>query len=221
MIGAIGIKIGMTRIFDNNGLSIPVTLIKIKKNRITQIKKIKTDGYNAVQMTTGDKKSKFLKKSEIGHFNKAGIKAGSILHEFRLSDYEINNITNITNITISLFCNIKKIDVTSVSKGKGFAGTIKRWNFHMQDASHGNSLSHRAPGSIGQNQTPGKVFKGKKMAGHLGNKFVTIQNLKIINIDIENELLIIKGSIPGIEYSYVIIKPAIKLKGTKNGIINI
>ncbi|ABF13825.1 50S ribosomal protein L3 [Candidatus Palibaumannia cicadellinicola] len=210
MKGLIGRKIGMTRIFTDEGISIPITIIQVEPNIITQVKSIQTDGYYAYQVTTGTKKPNLVIKPEAGHFAKAGTKAGRSLWEFRLKHEEKPiNIGEI--LTLEYFTNIKKVDITGTSKGKGFSGTVKRWNFHMQDASHGNSLSHRVTGSIGQNQTPGKVFKGKKMAGHMGNKRVTIQNLDIIRIDLRKNLLLIKGAIPGAPGNDLIIKPAIKL----------
>ncbi|BBI01401.1 50S ribosomal protein L3 [Buchnera aphidicola (Nipponaphis monzeni)] len=208
MIGIIGKKIGMTRLFTKEGISVPVTIIEIQDNWITQIKTIQTDRYEAVQLTTGIKKSKKLNKSEIGHFLKSGVTPGVGLWEFRVS--KIKNFKIGEVVTLDSLDNIKKVDVTGTSKGKGFCGTVKRWNFKTQDASHGNSLSHRVPGSIGQNQTPGRVFKGKKMAGHLGNDKITIQNLNIVEIDKIKKLLLIKGSTPGVNNSSLIIKPAIK-----------
>ncbi|QJC29579.1 50S ribosomal protein L3 [Enterobacteriaceae endosymbiont of Plateumaris pusilla] len=210
MIGLIGKKLGMTRIFTEDGISIPITVIKFESIRITQIKTVVNDGYDAIQMTTGEKKTSRLNKSEAGHFAKAKIKAGYILweHRFLVKNKNIFHIGQ--NITIKIFNKIKRVDVTGISKGKGFSGTVKRWNFKTQDASHGNSLSHRVPGSIGQNQTPGKVFKGKKMAGQLGNKKITTQNLNIIKLDIKKNLLLIKGAIPGFTGSNVMVKPAIK-----------
>ncbi|QJC33751.1 50S ribosomal protein L3 [Enterobacteriaceae endosymbiont of Donacia provostii] len=210
MIGLIGKKMGMTRIFTEEGISIPITVIQFENIRVTQIKTILNDGYNAIQMTTGFKKTSRINKAEIGHFLKAKTEAGSILWEYRIQDYSINKFYVGQKINIDIFKQIVKVDVTGFSKGKGFAGTVKRWNFKTQDSSHGNSLSHRVPGSIGQNQTPGKVFKGKKMAGQLGNKKITIQNLNIIKVDLIKNLLLIKGAVPGYTGSNVIVKPAIK-----------
>lgn len=209
MIGLVGKKKGMTKFFTKESLAIPVTIIEIKVNTITQIKNIIKDGYNSVQLTTGNKKNNRLKKSEIGHFKKAKISSGIGLWEFRIHKNEQFQLGQ--KINLEIFSKIKKVDITGTSKGKGFCGTVKRWNFSMQDATHGNSLSHRAPGSIGQNQTPGRVFKGKKMAGHLGNTRVTIQNIKIIFIDYKNDLLFVKGSVPGSINSNLIVKPAIKV----------
>lgn len=208
MKGLVGRKVGMTRIFTEDGISIPVTVIEIEINRVTQIKDFQTDGYYALQVTTGNKKSSRINKSEAGHFSKAGVEAGRGLWEFRLKERE--KITIGQNISIELFSNIKKVDITGISKGKGFSGTVKRWNFRTQDATHGNSLSHRVPGSIGQNQTPGKVFKGKKMAGHMGNERITIQSMDVIRIDIKRNLLLVKGATPGVTGSDLIIKPAVK-----------
>ncbi|MGK2896880.1 MAG: 50S ribosomal protein L3 [Candidatus Makana argininalis] len=204
----IGSKIGMTKIFSSEGTSIPVTIIKIENNYIVKIKKNKKDGYYSIQLTTDIKKKTTIKKSEIMNFKNKKKKKSKKLYEFKTKNKKKLIIGSFININI--FKKLKKVDIVGISKGKGFSGTIKRWNFHMQDATHGNSLSHRAPGSIGQNQTPGRVFKGKKMSGHLGNKQITIQNLNIINIDIENNLLLIKGSVPGSIGSDLIIKKSIK-----------
>ncbi|QJC38195.1 50S ribosomal protein L3 [Enterobacteriaceae endosymbiont of Donacia marginata] len=210
MIGLIGKKMGMTRFFTEEGLSIPITVIHFETIRITQIKTILNDGYNAIQMTTGFKKTSRMNKAEIGHFAKAKTKAGYILWEYRFKQHNPKKFYVGQKIDINIFKQIIKVDITGISKGKGFSGTVKRWNFKTQDASHGNSLSHRVPGSIGQNQTPGKVFKGKKMAGQLGNKKITIQNLDIIKLDTIKNLLLIKGAVPGYTGSNVIVKPAIK-----------
>jgi large subunit ribosomal protein L3 len=209
MKGLIGRKVGMTRIFTEDGISIPVTVIEIEANRVTQVKNLEKDGYCAVQVTTGSKKTSRLTKPEIGIFSKAGIGAGRGLWEFRTEDGD--KIALGDSITIKLFTNIKKVDVTGISKGKGFSGTVKRWNFHTQDATHGNSLSHRVPGSIGQNQTPGKVFKGKKMAGQLGNKKITIHSLDVVRVNIEQSLLLVKGAVPGATGGSLIVKPAVKV----------
>ncbi|UNB92275.1 MAG: 50S ribosomal protein L3 [gamma proteobacterium endosymbiont of Trioza apicalis] len=207
MNGLIGRKLGMTTFFDKNGISIPVTVIEIKFNYVTQIKNIDTHGYCSIQITTGNK-YKNINKAESGHFIKNNIKFGRGLWEFRVKNIENIKIGKIFNV--DFFINIKKVDITGFSKGKGFSGTVKRWNFRTQDSTHGNSLSHRAPGSIGQNQTPGRVFKGKKMAGHLGNEKITTQNLNIIHIDSKYNLLIIKGSVPGFNGCDLIVKPSIK-----------
>jgi len=199
----------MTRIFTKEGIVIPITVVKVNNNRVTQIKKKEKELYNAIQVTTGKIKNNRLKKPAIGHFMKNKVLAGIGLWEFRVKNIEDFKVGQI--LTVDIFSNINKVDITGFSKGKGFSGTIKRWNFKMQDATHGNSLSHRVPGSIGQNQTPGRVFKGKKkMSGHLGNSRTTIQNLKIIEVDVNNSLLLIKGSVPGPKNSNIIVKPAIK-----------
>ncbi|MBD1228240.1 MULTISPECIES: 50S ribosomal protein L3 [Xenorhabdus] len=209
MIGLVGKKVGMTRIFTEDGVSIPVTVIEIENNRVTQVKNKETDGYRAIQVTTGSKKASRVKKAEAGHFAKAGVEAGRILREFRLSEDDAE-FTVGQSISVEIFADVKKVDVTGTSKGKGFAGTVKRWNFRTQDATHGNSLSHRVPGSIGQNQTPGKVFKGKKMAGQLGNERVTVQSLDVVRVDAERNLLLVKGAVPGATNSNLIVKPAVK-----------
>lgn len=209
MMGLIGRKIGMTRIFIENGSSIPITVIKIKKNVITDIKSMKKNLYTAIQVTTGVKKVQRIKKPEAGYFLKLGLRVGCGLWEFRCED--IKNFYIGQELSVKYFSNLKLVDITGISKGKGFSGTVKRWNFSMQDATHGNSLSHRVPGSIGQNQTPGRVFKGKKMSGHLGNMQVTIQSLKLIKIDIKNNLIFVKGSVPGAVNGYLKIRPSIKV----------
>lgn len=207
--GLVGIKLGMTRFFNLDGTVIPVTMVKIYPNHVTQVKSIKIDGYNSVQVTI-DSESNFchLNKPQTGHLMKSGVKFGRHLWEFKTVENSKLSVGDI--LTIKVFKNINKVDITGFSKGKGFAGTVKRWNFRTQDASHGNSLSHRAPGSIGQNQTPGRVFKGKKMAGQLGNVRVTELNLDLINIDFNSNLLLIKGSIPGGIGQNVIVKKSIK-----------
>lgn len=208
-LGLVGRKVGMTRIFTEDGVSIPVTVIEATPNRIAQIKSEATDGYNALQVTAGTKKASRVNKAAAGHFAKAGVEAGRGLWEFRLNggegDFEV-----VAELTVELFNEINKVDVTGTSKGKGFQGGVKRWNFSMQDATHGNSLSHRAPGSIGQNQSPGKVFKGKKMAGHMGAERVTTQNLELVRVDAERNLLLVKGAVPGAIGGDVIVKPAVK-----------
>ena len=207
MIGLVGKKVGMTRIFTEDGVSIPVTVIEIEANRVTQVKGLENDGYTAIQVTTGAKKANRVTKPEAGHFAKAGVDAGRGLWEFRTEgeDFSVGQ-----SISVEIFADVKKVDVTGTSKGKGFAGTVKRWNFRTQDATHGNSLSHRVPGSIGQNQTPGKVFKGKKMAGQMGNERVTVQSLDVVRVDAERNLLLVKGAVPGATGSDLIVKPAVK-----------
>ena len=209
-IGLIGRKVGMTRVFTEDGGSIPVTVIEATPNRVTQLRTADTDGYRALQVTTGDKKASRVNKAEAGHFAKANVDAGRGLWEFRLEDTEGEGIDVGSEITVEIFAETKKVDVAGTSKGKGFAGAIKRWNFSSQRMTHGNSLSHRAPGSIGQNQSPGKVFKGKKMAGQLGNKQVTTQSLEVVRVDVENGLILVKGAVPGATGNDVIVKPAVK-----------
>ncbi|WP_194757258.1 50S ribosomal protein L3 [Aliidiomarina indica] len=209
-IGLVGRKVGMTRIFQEDGASVPVTVIEVLANRVTQVKNLDTDGYRALQVTTGSKKTNRVNKPAAGHFAKAGVEAGRGLWEFRLNGEEGTDIEVGSELTVEIFADTKMVDVTGTSKGKGFAGTVKRWNFSMQDATHGNSLSHRAPGSIGQNQSPGKVFKGKKMAGHMGSERVTVQSLEVVRVDAERNLLLVKGAVPGASGGNVIVKPAVK-----------
>ncbi|MCL1127120.1 50S ribosomal protein L3 [Shewanella surugensis] len=209
-IGLIGRKVGMTRIFNEDGASIPVTVIEVAANRVTQVKTLETDGYRALQVTTGTKKANRITKPEAGHFAKAGVEAGRGLWEVRLADGEGEGIEVGAELNVDIFAGIAKVDVTGQSKGKGFQGGIKRWNFHAQDMTHGNSLAHRSNGSIGQNQTPGRVFKGKKMSGHMGAERVTTQNLDIVRVDAERNLLLVKGAVPGATNGDLIIKPAVK-----------
>ena len=209
MIGLIGRKVGMTRVFTEDGVSIPVTVIEIEATRVTQVKTLENDGYSAIQVTTGSKKASRVTKPEAGHFVKAGVEAGCGLWEFR-TEGESQEFTLGQEINVDIFTDVKKVDVTGTSKGKGFQGGVKRWNFRTQDATHGNSLSHRVLGSIGQNQTPGRVFKGKKMAGHLGAERVTVQSLEVVRVDAERKLLLVKGAVPGATNSDVIVKPAVK-----------
>jgi len=209
-IGLIGRKVGMTRVFTEDGASVPVTVIEATPNRVTQLRTADTDGYRALQVTTGEKKASRVNKAEAGHFAKANVDAGRGLWEFRLDDNEGEGIDVGSEITVEIFAETKKVDVAGTSKGKGFAGAIKRWNFSSQRMTHGNSLSHRAPGSIGQNQSPGKVFKGKKMAGHMGAERVTVQSLEVVRVDVENNLLLVRGAVPGATGGDVIVKPAVK-----------
>ena len=209
-IGLVGRKVGMTRIFTEDGVSIPVTVLECTPNRVTQVKTLDTDGYNAIQVTAGTKKASRVNKPEAGHFAKAGVEAGRGLWEFTLTENEGTDIKVGAELSVELFNEKNKVDVTGQSKGKGFQGGIKRWNFSMQDATHGNSLSHRSNGSIGMCQTPGRVFKGKKMSGHMGAERVTTQNLDVVRIDVERNLLLIKGAVPGAKNGDVFIKPAVK-----------
>lgn len=208
-IGVIGRKCGMTRVFTEEGLSVPVTVIEVTPNRVSQVKTEETDGYSAVQVTVGERRANRVTRPQAGHFAKAGVQAGRGVHEFRA---EAGELAAGSEIALDVFEAGQVVDVTGTSKGKGFAGGVKRWNFRTQDATHGNSLAHRAPGSIGQNQTPGRVFKGKKMAGHLGAERVTVQNLEIVRVDAEKNLLLVKGAIPGATGGDVIVRPAVKAK---------
>ncbi len=210
-IGIIGRKCGMTRVFTEQGESIPVTVIDAQPNRVTQVKTDDTDGYRALQVTMGSKRTKLVNKPAAGHFAKAKVEAGEGLWELRLESEEGAELEAGAELGVEQFEAGQKVDVTGTSKGKGFAGVIKRYNFAMQDATHGNSLSHRAPGSIGQCQTPGRVFKGKKMAGHMGDVRVTTQNLEIVQIDTDRNLLLIKGAVPGAPGGFVAVRPSVKL----------
>ena len=212
-IGVIGRKLGMTRVFTEDGASLPVTVIEVEPNRVTQVKTPETDGYRAVQVTTGTRKASRVTKPLAGHFAKAGVEAGRGLWEFRLDDGEGEELAPAAEIKVDIFENGQKVDVTGISIGKGFAGGVKRHNFRTQDATHGNSLSHRAPGSIGQCQTPGRVFKGKRMAGHMGAVQRTMQNLEIVRVDPERNLLLVKGAVPGAKGGNVIVRPAVKTRG--------
>jgi large subunit ribosomal protein L3 len=198
-------------VFTEDGVSVPVTVVEVVPNRVTQIKEQDTDGYRAIQVTTGNRKASKVSKPEAGHFARAGVEAGSGLWEFRLdgSDeaFEVG-----TELTVERFEQGQKVDVAGQSKGKGFQGGVKRWNFRTQDATHGNSLSHRAPGSLGQCQTPGRVFKGKKMAGHMGAERVTTQGLEVVRVDVERNLLLIKGAVPGAPGGDVIVRPTTKAR---------
>ena len=208
-IGLVGKKAGMTRVFAEDGASVPVTVIEVAPNRVTRVKTVENDGYAAVQVTSGSRKAKHLTKAQAGQYAKAGVEAGRSLMEFRLAaGDEAPEVGG--ELTVSLFEAGQKIDVTGTSKGKGFQGAIKRWNFRTQDNSHGNSLSHRAPGSIGMCQTPGRVFKGKKMAGQMGNVRCTVQSLEVVRVDAERNLLLVKGAVPGATGSDVVVRSAVK-----------
>ncbi|MEN8107164.1 MAG: 50S ribosomal protein L3 [Pseudomonadota bacterium] len=211
-IGIVGRKAGMTRIFLDDGASVPVTVISVEPNRVTQVKTLATDGYRALQVTTGSRRASRVSRPQAGHYARAGTEAGRGLWEFRLAEGEGEEIEVGNEIRIDQFEAGQSVDVTGTSIGKGFAGVIKRHNFHMQDATHGNSVSHRAPGSIGQCQTPGRVFKGKKMSGHMGNVKRTTQDLEVVRVDTERNLLMIKGSVPGSKGGDVIIRPAVKAR---------
>ena len=209
-MGLVGQKLGMTRIFHDDGTAVAVTVIEVKPNVISQIKLQATDGYDAVQVSIGEKKKSRLTKGVSGHFAKANINSGFLTKEFRLAEGEASRYSVGDAFDVALFSEGQKVDVRGRSVGKGFAGTIKRHHFSGQRKTHGNSLSHRVPGSIGQNQTPGRVFKGKKMSGHLGNVVRSVQNLEIIRIDGEHNLLLIKGAVPGAKGGYIVIRPSIK-----------
>lgn len=209
-IGLVGRKCGMTRVFTEEGVSIPVTVIEVLPNKITQIKTKDIDGYRAIQVTTGTRKRSRVTKAVAGHYGKAGIEPGRGLWEFRVDESQGDEFAVGSELKVDLFKIGQLIDVTGITKGKGFAGTIKRHHFAGQDATHGNSLSHRVPGSIGQRQSPGKVFKGKKMSGHLGDKQRTIQMQKIVSLDLDRNLILIRGAVPGAPGSDVIIRPSVK-----------
>lgn len=209
-IGVVGKKIGMTRIFNEEGVSLPVTVVEVAPNRVTQIKTLEVDGYTAVQVTMGSKHAGRINKPEAGHFAKAGVEAGVGLWEFRVDGEELSAYPVGTEVTVDKFSDVSVVDVIGTTKGKGFQGGVKRHNFRTQDATHGNSLSHRVLGSIGQNQTPGRVFKGKKMAGHMGAVRQTTLNLELVRVDVENGLLLVKGAVPGAKGSTVIVRKAIK-----------
>jgi len=207
-IGLIGRKRGMTRIFSEDGVSTPVTVIEVEPNRISQMKSVDTDGYNAIQVTVGERKASRVTKPQAGHFAKAQAAAGRKVCEFRVDSHD--DLAVGAEIKVDIFEAGQKIDVSCLTKGKGFAGVVKRYGFRGGDATHGNSLSHRAPGSIGQCQTPGRVFKGKKMAGHMGDKKRTLQNLSVVRVDAERNLILVKGSVPGATGSNVVVCPAVK-----------
>ena len=211
-MGLVGRKCGMTRVFTEDGISIPVTVIEAQPNRITQVKTMETDGYRALQVTAGNRKASRVSKPAAGHFAKAKVEAGDLITEFRLDGAEDGAFELGGELKVDLFEEGQKVDVIGTSIGKGFAGTVKRHNFRTQDATHGNSLAHRAPGSIGQNQTPGRVFKGKKMSGHMGNVRRTVQNLEVVRVDAERNVLLIRGAVPGSAGGKVIVRPAVKAR---------
>jgi large subunit ribosomal protein L3 len=211
-IGVVGRKAGMTRVFTEEGASVLVTVIEVPPNKVTQLKSVETDGYRAVQITAGERKPSRVNKPMAGVYAKAGVEPGRGLWEFRLNDGEGEDLQSGSAINVEIFSAGQKVDVTGTSIGKGYAGVIKRHHFSTQDMTHGNSLSHRAPGSIGQNQTPGRVFKGKKMAGHMGNVKRTAQNLEVVRVDAERNLLLIKGAVPGAKGSDVIVRSSVKAR---------
>ena len=208
-IGVVGRKTGMTRVFTEEGVSVPVTVVQVEPNRVSQVKTVETDGYQAIQVTVGERRAQHRVSQPIkGHLAKAEMRMGRGLWEFRVED--LGELAVGAEISVNQFEAGQVVDVTGQSKGKGFAGAVKRWNFRTQDATHGNSLSHRAPGSIGNCQTPGRVFKGKKMAGHMGDERVTVQGLEVVRIDEDKGLILVKGSVPGANGTDVIIKPTAK-----------
>jgi len=211
-IGLVGRKSGMTRVFDEQVASLPVTVIEVEPSRVTQIKTVASDGYSAVQLTTGERKASRMSKPLIGHYAKASVEAGRALWESRIPESDLENYNLGDQVTVESFEVGQKVDVTGQSKGKGFAGAVKRWNFRTQDNTHGNSISHRATGSIGQCQTPGRVFNGKKMAGHMGAEQVTVQSLEVVRVDAERNLLLVKGAVPGATGGDVLIKAAVKAR---------
>ena len=209
-LGLVGRKVGMTRIFTDDGVSVPVTVLDVSNNRIAQVKTPEQDGYAAVQVAFGTRRASRVNKSMAGHLAKAGVEAGSVLKEFPVTAEELASLKTGDQISVTIFAVGQKVDVTGRSIGKGFAGGIKRHNFKSQRASHGNSVSHNAPGSIGMNQDPGRVFPGKRMAGHLGDVKSTQQNLEVVRVDVERQLLLVKGAVPGSKGSDLVVHPAVK-----------
>jgi large subunit ribosomal protein L3 len=209
-IGIVGRKAGMTRVFMEDGVSVPVTVIEVEPNRVSQLRTLERDGYRAYQVTAGSRKASRVNKPEAGHFAKAEVEAGRGLWEFRLEESEGDDLAVGAVIDVSVFEAGQFVDVSGTSIGKGFAGGVKRHNFRMQDATHGNSLSHRAPGSIGQNQTPGRVFKGKRMAGHMGAVRRTVQNLEVVRVDADRNFILVKGAVPGAKGGDLIVRPSVK-----------
>ncbi len=214
-LGLIGRKVGMTRIFTEEGASVPVTVLEVIPNRVTQVKTVATDGYTGLQVAYGERRASRINKALTGHYAKAGVVAGAGIKEFNVAEDVLANFQVGGNVTVDIFSVGQLVDVTGTSIGKGFAGAIKRHNFSSNRASHGNSRSHNVPGSIGMAQDPGRVFPGKRMPGHLGDAKVTTQNLEIVRVDVERNLLLIKGSVPGSKGGNVVVRPAIKAKGAK------
>ena len=209
-LGLVGRKVGMTRIFTDDGVSVPVTVLDVSNNRVAQIKTPENDGYAAIQVAFGKRRPSRVNKSLAGHLAKAGVEAGNLLKEFTVSSDELSSLKPGDQISVSIFAVGQKVDVTGQSIGKGFQGGIKRHNFKSQRATHGNSVSHNAPGSIGMNQDPGRVFPGKRMAGHMGDVQRTQQNLEVIRVDVERQLLLVKGAVPGSKGSDLVVRPAVK-----------
>lgn len=212
-IGLVGRKCGMTRLFTPEGVSVPVTVISVDPNRVSQLRTLETDGYRAVQVTTGERRASRVSKAMAGHFAKAGVEAGRGVWEFRLADGEGESLKTGDAIAVDVFQVGQMVDVVGNSKGKGFQGGVRRWNFRTQDATHGNSVSHRVLGSTGQNQSPGRVFKGKKMAGHMGDERVSVQGLEVMSVDTERNLLVVKGAVPGAVGGDLIVRPSVKARG--------
>ena len=211
-LGLLGRKVGMTRLFTDEGDAVPVTVVDVSNNRITQIKTPATDGYSAVQVTFGRRRPSRVIKAAAGHFAKAGVEAGSVLKEFRISEEQASSLQPGSTVGVDIFAVGQKVDVSGTTQGKGFAGVIKRHNFSSNRASHGNSVSHRKPGSTGQNQSPSKVFPGKRMPGHMGDAHRTIQNLEILRIDAQRQLLMIKGALPGSKGGNVVVSPTVRVR---------
>ena len=209
-LGLVGRKIGMTRVFTDDGSSLPVTVLEVSNNRITQVKTVDVDGYSAVQVAHGVRRASRVTKAAAGHYAKAGVEAGSVLKEFTVSAEQLAGLQAGSTISVEIFQPGQLVDVTGTSKGKGYAGTIKRYNFKSGRETHGNSKSHRVPGSIGMNQDPGRVFPGKRMTGHMGDVQKTVQNLEIVRIDVARQLLLVKGAVPGAQNGSIIVRPAVK-----------
>lgn len=214
-IGLVGRKVGMTRIFTENGASVPVTVLEMSNNRVTQVRTPENDGYSAVQVAYGSRRNSRVNQSQAGHFAKAGVDAAELMREFRVSADVASQYQPGASVSVEVFQAGQKVDVTGVTQGKGFAGTIKRHNFKSQRATHGNSRSHNVPGSIGMAQDPGRVFPGKRMTGHLGDVTTTVQNLEIARVDAERQLILVKGAVPGAKNGQVIVRPAVKVKAKK------
>ena len=209
-ISLLGRKVGMTRIYNEDGSATPVTVLEMTPNKVSQVKSLEVDGYTAIQLVAGSKKASRVNKAQAGHFSKANVEAGSQVGESRvdnIEDFELGS-----EVKVDIFEEGQIVDVTGISKGKGFAGVLKRYNFAGKDATHGNSINHRTPGSIGQNQTPGRVFKGKKMTGHMGDVRTTTQNLTVVRVDLDKNLLLIKGAVPGATGGDISVKAAVKVK---------
>ena len=214
-LGLLGRKVGMTRIFTEDGESIPVSVLDVSNNRVTQIKTPEADGYAAVQVTYGTRRASRVAKAQAGHLAKAGVEAGSFTKEFRMDAEALSQLSAGSNVSVEIFEVGQKVDVSGVTIGKGYAGTIKRYNFSSGRASHGNSRSHNVPGSIGMAQDPGRVFPGKRMTGHMGDVNRTVQNLEIARVDAERGLLLVKGAVPGSKNGNIIVRTAVKAKGAK------